>query len=53
MLRGVFAFLVLAMVALTPSMAHNKSLSFSDWFWDGKTLQVSFTAPARDVTLLP
>ncbi|MBL6783659.1 MAG: hypothetical protein ISQ24_01250, partial [PS1 clade bacterium] len=53
MLRGVFAFLVLAMVALTPSMAHNKSLSFSDWFWDGKALQVSFTAPARDVTLLP
>ena len=53
MLRGVFAFLVLAILALTPSKAHNKSLSFSDWFWDGRALHVSFTAPSRDVTLLP
>ena len=53
MLRGVVAFLILAVLALTPSMAHNKSLSFSDWFWDGKALHVSFTAPSRDVTLLP
>lgn len=53
MLRGVFVFLVLALVALAPSKAHNKSLSFSDWFWDGNILHVSFTAPSRDVTLLP
>jgi len=33
--------------------AHNKSLSFSNFLWDGETLSVSFTAPARDVTLLP
>ena len=49
--------LVLALVCLAgfaaPVAAHNKSLSFSDWFWDGRNLHVSFTAPARDVTLLP
>ena len=54
----LFAFLVLAAAGLaalspTPGWAHNKSLSFSDWHWDGKMLYVSFTAPSRDVTLLP
>ncbi len=48
-----FAFLLLLAALLTPSHAHNKSLSFSDWIWDGERLTVSFTAPARDVTLLP
>lgn len=54
----VWAFLLIGVVALaayalTPAQAHNKSLSFSDWLWDGERLTVSFTAPARDVTLLP
>jgi hypothetical protein len=49
----LFAFLALAATVLSPSLAHNKSLSFADWFWDGNRLHVSFTAPARDVTLLP
>ena len=48
-----FAFCLLLVGLLSPSAAHNKSLSFSDWFWDGRDLHVSFTAPARDVTLLP
>lgn len=47
------AFCLLLVGLLSPSAAHNKSLSFSDWFWDGRDLHVSFTAPARDVTLLP
>lgn len=35
-----------------PAQAHSKSLSFSDWHWAGNTVTVSFTTPARDVTLL-
>ncbi len=45
--------LALAPASLQPLQAHNKSLSFSNFIWAGETLSVSFTAPARDVTLLP
>jgi hypothetical protein len=48
-----FAFCLLLVGLLSPSAAHNKSLSFSHWFWDGRDVHVSFTAPARNVTLLP
>jgi hypothetical protein len=53
MMMRCLAFCLLVLGLVTPSAAHNKSLSFSDWFWDGRDLHVSFTAPARDVTLLP
>ena len=53
MLVRCLAFCLLVVGFAAPSAAHNKSLSFSDWFWDGRDLHVSFTAPARDVTLLP
>ena len=53
MLVRCLAFCLLLVGLAAPSAAHNKSLSFSDWFWDGRDLHVSFTAPARDVTLLP
>ena len=53
MLVRCLAFCLLLVGFAAPSAAHNKSLSFSDWFWDGRDLHVSFTAPARDVTLLP
>ncbi|MGB0342250.1 MAG: HupE/UreJ family protein [Parvibaculales bacterium] len=33
--------------------AHNKSLSFSEWQWSGQTVNLVFTVPQRDVTLLP
>lgn len=51
--RNWFAFCLVFVLSLLPASAHNKSLSFSDWVWDGERLSVSFTAPARDVTLLP
>ena len=57
MTRRLKAFLWLAVLALGLSpaglQAHNKSLSFSNFIWAGESLSVSFTAPARDVTLLP
>lgn len=52
MQRIWFSFVFLIAAFLTPVQAHNKSLSFSEWIWDGDFLTVSFTAPARDVTLL-
>lgn len=45
------AFVLLAGI-WQAAQAHSKSLSFSDWSWAGKMLTVSFTSPARDVTLL-
>lgn len=51
-MRALFLFCLLILVN-GPAAAHNKSLSFSEWVWAGKTLSVSFTTPARDVTLLP
>ncbi len=47
------ALLFLLTLLVAPATAHNKSLSFSEWVWSGKELRVSFTTPARDVTLLP
>ena len=47
-------FLLLAMVLFAlPATAHNKSISFSDWLWQGDGLSVSFTIGLRDATLLP
>ena len=51
-MRALFFFCLMTTL-LGPAAAHNKSLSFSEWIWAGKTLSVSFTTPARDVTLLP
>lgn len=48
-----FTLLLALLVLALPSQAHNKSLSFSEWQWSGRYLSVSFTTPARDVTLLP
>lgn len=48
-----FLLFCLLLLLQAPAAAHNKSLSFSEWVWAGKTLSVSFTTPARDVTLLP
>lgn len=45
--------IVLLALPLGPATAHNKSLSFSSWLWGGQYLDVSFTTPSRDVTLLP
>ncbi len=53
MRRLGLAFLFVFAALTAPIEAHNKSLSFSDWIWDGERLTISFTAPARDVTLLP
>lgn len=53
MLRIIYACILWLGLLATPAVAHNKSLSFSEWIWDGERLSVSFTAPARDVTLLP
>ena len=50
-MRALFVFCLLFLLH-GPAAAHNKSLSFSEWIWAGKTLSVSFTTPARDVTLL-
>ena len=50
MIRQALIWLVLMM---TPSLAHNKSLSFSDWLWQDNSISVSFTVPLRDATLLP
>ena len=50
MIRSTLIWLVLMM---TPSLAHNKSLSFSDWLWQDTSISVSFTVPLRDATLLP
>lgn len=47
------ALLFFLTLLIAPATAHNKSLSFSEWVWAGKELNVSFTTPARDVTLLP
>lgn len=53
-MRAVLFSVLLAVLFLSaPSHAHNKSLSFSEWQWAGRYLSVSFTTPARDVTLLP
>ena len=30
--------------------AHNKSISFSDWLWNGRDVEVIFTVSARDIT---
>ena len=51
-MRALF-LLCFLFVFTGPAAAHNKSLSFSEWIWAGKTLKASFTTPARDVTLLP
>ena len=51
-MRALSVFLI-TLFMLSPAKAHNKSLSFSEWQWAGKTLSVNFTTPARDVTLLP
>ena len=52
MLR-VWLLACLLALSAAPAAAHNKSLSFSSWLWGGKQIEVSFTTPARDVTLLP
>ncbi len=43
----------LAVFLVSPATAHNKSLSFSQWMWNGRTIDVSFTLPARNITILP
>lgn len=43
----------LAALLVAPAAAHNKSISFSQWVWQGRTVELAFTVPARDVTLLP
>ncbi len=54
MMRPLPVCLILILTLLTvPASAHNKSISFSDWQWSGKSLTVQFTVPLRDVTLLP
>ncbi len=50
MIRQTLIWLILM---LTPSLAHNKSLSFSDWLWQDTTISISFTVSLRDATLLP
>ena len=54
MRRLATRFWLLCLVfCIAPAAAHNKSLSFSDWLWQDNTLQLSFTIPRRDATLLP
>ena len=48
----VFCGFVLAVLG-GGALAHNKSLSFSQFFWQGQIIKVIFSLPARDVTLLP
>jgi hypothetical protein len=50
---AVVFILALSFAHWQPVEAHNKSLSFSNFLWGGDAISVSFTAPARDVTLLP
>ena len=45
--------LVLLCLLTSPTLAHNKSISFSDWLWNGRDIEVIFTVLARDITLLP
>lgn len=56
MMRLLF-FVVLSAILVTgvagKADAHSKSLSFSDWLWQGAHLKLSFSVPQRDVTLLP
>lgn len=49
MIRLLILFCLLG----TTAHAHNKSISFSDWLWNGRDIEVLFTVPARDITLLP
>lgn len=51
--RAILLLMGLALLAPQNGLAHSKSLSFSDWQWQDKTLTVSFTTPARDATILP
>ena len=44
---------VLWAALVTPGLAHNKSISFSQWVWNGDQVSVSFTIGLRDTTLLP
>ena len=44
---------VLGAALIAPSMAHNKSVSFSQWVWSGQQIRVSYTIGLRDTTLLP
>ena len=46
-------FLVLFCLLSGTAHAHNKSISFSDWLWNGRDVEVIFTVSARDITFLP
>ena len=46
-------FLVLFCLLSGTAHAHNKSISFSDWLWNGRDIEVIFTVAARDITFLP
>ena len=46
------AFLILFLISF-PINAHQLSRSFSKWEINDKNVEVSFTVPARQVTLLP
>ena len=51
---GRYIFFLMIFCGLSaPALAHNKSLSFSQFFWQGRNIEVIFSVPARDVTLLP
>lgn len=52
-IRAILILVGLALLAPHSGLAHSKSLSFSDWQWQDKTLTLSFTTPARDATMLP
>ena len=46
-------FLALLCLLGGTAHAHNKSISFSDWLWNGRDIEVIFTVAARDITFLP
>ena len=46
-------YLVLFCLLSGTAHAHNKSISFSDWLWNGRDVEVIFTVSARDITFLP
>ena len=51
---ALWAVIIAALLlGLVSANAHNKSLSFSEWLWQGRVVDITFTAPSRDVTLLP